>query len=303
MPAPPLNALNTFLQVAQTLSFKEAADQLCLSPSAVSRQVQGLEQAMGVLLFLRGNRSITLTPEGQVLLQGVEQAFSVLDSTFAAMTSRQNPKVLRVGAQQYFSNNWLFPRLSDFIAEHPGIEIQFDSSQTYQPFDPEACDICIRLSPAQQEGVCCEPFFPQQAILVAAPELAETYDLQTDLSQVMECDWLAVRSQPSLLAQWLHHVEAEMSWDTSAIDTHPVILFDDAQAALTAAKEGVGVVLAATPLIDRLLANQDLVQIGGKHPAFVSDYYLVYSEALRDHPPLQAFRAWLIAETAGALAE
>ncbi|OUS24625.1 hypothetical protein A9Q99_23950 [Gammaproteobacteria bacterium 45_16_T64] len=303
MSVPPLNSLKTFMLVAQSLSFKDAADKLFLSPSAVSRQIQGLERSMGVALFTRGNRSISLTAEGETLLGGVKQAFAVLDATLLKVQSAGDQQVLRVGAQQYFSNNWLFPRLSEFIQQHPEIEIQFASSQVYQPFDETALDICIRFSPEQKEGLCCEPFFPQQAILVAAPSLVEKYNLLDQFSNVLGCDWLTVRSQSSLLQQWFLSEDLLPGVSRQVIDQHSHIVFDDAQAALTAAKEGLGVVLAARPLINDLLESKQLIQLGADNPLFTSDYYLVYPQGLAEHEPLRLFRDWLIDQASACLTE
>ena len=282
---PPLNTLRTFMLVARSLSFKEAADQLFLSPSAVSRQIQGLEQALGKQLFKRGNRSITLTQEGEVLLQGVEQAFSILERSLKALEPSRKTMTLRVGAQQYFSNNWLFPRISGFLADNPGIEIKFESSQTYQSFDESLIDICIRFAPAQEDALVCEPFFPQQAVLLAAPSLVEQFDLQDNVDRVSECEWLTLRSQPDLMQRWF-----EGQGDFS---NHRCIQFDDAQAALMAAKEGMGVVLAAWPLVDELIASKQLVQLGPANPSLSSDYYLVHPKSLADYPPLVLFKEWL----------
>ena len=227
--------------VARSLSFKDAADQLFLSPSAVSRQIQGLEQALDKQLFVRGNRSITLTQEGEVLLEGVEQAFSMLESSLKALEPSRETMALRVGAQQYFSNNWLFPRISGFLEDNPGIEIKFESSQTYQSFDEAVIDICIRFAPEQEDNLVCEPFFPQQAVLLAAPSLVEQFDLLENRDRVSECEWLTLRSQPDLMQRWFEGL--------GDVSHHRCIQFDDAHAALMAAKEGMGVVLAAWPLV------------------------------------------------------
>ncbi|PCJ38613.1 MAG: hypothetical protein COA99_11560 [Moraxellaceae bacterium] len=273
------------MQVARSLSFKDAADQLFLSPSAVSRQIQGLEEALGKHLFKRGNRSITLTQDGEILLQGVEQAFSILESSLKALEPSRKTMTLRVGAQQYFSNNWLFPRISDFLADNPEIEIQFESSQTYQSFDETLMDICIRFAPAQEDSFVCESFFPQQAVLLAAPSLVEKFDLQDNAQRASECEWLTLRSQPGLMQRWFE--------ENGDFSDHSCIQFDDAQAALMAAKEGVGVVLAAWPLVNELITSKQLVQLGPANSSISSDYYLVYPKSLADYLPLVLFKEWL----------
>lgn len=293
--------------VAQSLSFKAAADQLYLSPSAVSRQIQGLEESLGELLFERGNRQISLTATGKTLLSGTEQAFAILDKTLHQLKPDKKHTVLRVGAQQYFSNNWLFPRISEFLAQHDDVEIQFESSSTYRPFDEEVMDICIRFTPEDNTSLHCEAFFPQQAVLVAAPSLVAQHDLLAGVDRALSCEWLAVRTQPTLMQQWFKahllegHNLGEGKLDQHQLDQHNQIFFDDAQAALMAAKEGVGVVLAAWPLIDDLITTNQLVQLGPPSTQFASDYYLVYPKSLANYPPLLQFKHWLVTQVSFCL--
>ncbi|MBV1922364.1 MAG: hypothetical protein KUG73_16930, partial [Pseudomonadales bacterium] len=155
-------------------------------------------------------------------------------------------------------------------------------------FDETLIDVCIRFAPAQEEALVCEPFFPQQAVLLAAPSLVEKFDLQDNVDRVSECEWLTLQSQPDLMQLWF-----EGQGDVSK---HSCIQFDDAQAALMAAKEGMGVVLGAWPLVSELVDSKQLVQLGPANPCLSSDYYLVHPKSLADYPPLVLFKEWLKAQ-------
>lgn len=284
----PLNTLKTFFIAAQTLSFKEAADQLFLSPSAISRQIQQLESSLGKPLFFRNNRNLELTAEGKILFKTATEVFEKLDGAVQQISPELSKSLLRVSAQQYFSTNWLFPRISSFLADHPEVDLQFSSGDTYQTFDESKVDVCIRFAPESNESCISKIFFPQKAVAVASPKLIEQHGLKVDLSNAVKCDWLEVRSRKGLLAQWFEEQGVQLSKGRTEI------LFEDAQAALAAAKEGVGIVMAATPLIDDLISAGELVKLGEPSETLISEYFIVYAKKLENYPPMQLFINWLI---------
>src|SRR5262249_23381087 len=139
---PPTALLRAFSRVAETLSLKEAAADLNLSPSAVSRQIQSLEAFLGVALFRRLNPGLEITDEGRRYLDTVNRVLGELRRAQEGLQVRSRP--LRVSALESFTESWLVPHLSDFERAHPGIELQVEATLRYADFERDPVDVAIR---------------------------------------------------------------------------------------------------------------------------------------------------------------
>lgn len=140
----PLTALRSFEAAGRLLSFKAAAEELFVSQAAISRQVRQLEESIGKPLFQRHHRSVTLTTEGQQLLESVTNAFDTIGSALEAFTSQKERKSVFVSVEVAFAANWLAPRLTDFHARHPDIEIIIDSDNQLIDLRKHSADLAIR---------------------------------------------------------------------------------------------------------------------------------------------------------------
>jgi LysR family glycine cleavage system transcriptional activator len=149
---PPTALLRAFSRVAETLSLKEAAADLHLSPSAVSRQIQSLEAYLGVTLFRRLNPGLEITDEGRRYLRTVNRVLGELRRAQQELTpSHSGP--LRVSALESFTESWLIPHLSDFEHAHPGIELQIEATLRYADFERDPVDVAIRFG--KDRGANC----------------------------------------------------------------------------------------------------------------------------------------------------
>ncbi len=281
-----LNTLYTFTVAAQALSFKAAAEQLHLSPSAVSRQIQSLESSLNVELFIRKNRALQLTDAGRLLLVSARSSFDNLSETVETISPSVASQALRLSVLPYFANNWLLPRLSSFTSLHPNIQLSFDSDTAYKPFDSRAVDGCFRFSPEQRDDLVAMKLFRQYAIPVASSELLSQHDWAGDLKILSELRWFEAAAQPDLWQQWqrAHHCENLTPKDR--------LSFNDAETALQAAREGLGVVMGAWPLIEKDIEQQRLICLTKPLVELSEIYYFVYSKDNRQ-PELLAMVEWL----------
>lgn len=169
---PPLNALRMFLVAARHLSFTRAALELNITHGAVSRQVRLLEQWLGVALFERQVRQISLTAEGQQLLADAAPAMDQLGQAARAVMARAPGRAVRINVRASFAVRWLIPRLPDFVARHPGVEPQLLTS-TLSPADsPDPFDVAIRHSVnGWPPAIKVRPFLEDELLIVCAPSL------------------------------------------------------------------------------------------------------------------------------------
>src|SRR5262245_47570238 len=167
---PPTSSLRAFARAARTLSFKRAAAELHVSPSALSRQIQALEAHLGVALFHRANPGLELTDEGRCYLRTVDAVLAQLEAAQDELGPQSRP--LRVSALESFSESWLVPNWKDFEAAHPGVEVELEATLRYADFTREAIDVAIRFGTGPWDGLHSEPILDLDFFPVCSPQLA-----------------------------------------------------------------------------------------------------------------------------------
>src|SRR5512141_2540257 len=148
MSKPPLHALQAFVAVARLKNLTRAAAEQNLTVSALSHQMRALEQRLNERLLLRGPRGVTLTPQGERLLESIAAHMEGIERVFARVRERR-VDALTVSALPSFSSSWLMPRLPDFMARHPGLELNLQTSVDLVDFEREAVDAALRLGRGQ----------------------------------------------------------------------------------------------------------------------------------------------------------
>ncbi|HEX5803490.1 MAG TPA: LysR substrate-binding domain-containing protein [Azospira sp.] len=289
MTTPPLNAIRVFVVAARHASFKDAAAELCVTPGAVSRQVQGLEEHLGVPLFERRHRAIALTQLGQLFLAQVAPALAAIDAA-SDRVRRLARGAVRVDATPTFALHWLIPRLAEFRAEHPQVEVRLGTSQG--PVQRSgAVDLHIRRDPAHFGGLPGEPFMTERATLVCSPRLAGRSGWRAP-ADLLAAPLVRMRSRPDLWPKWF--ARAGLG-DTSAAH---VIEFDNTILAIQAAVEGLGVALVPRLFVDGLLLGGALVEVPLAAPFESGAYHLLYERDAATEAA-QVFADWLRGRAVG----
>jgi DNA-binding transcriptional LysR family regulator len=181
--------------------------------------------------------------------------------------------------------------LHRFKQQHPQVALQFESELTYKNFDDTKMDGCFRFAPQPDEALQSKKLFRHFAVPVAAPALLSRSSWNGDPETLSHFCWCHTLSQPDLWRQWTQ------AWDLALLHAQEDVFFDDADTALQAARNGIGVALAAWPLVETMVTDGELVRLSECHPQLYSDYYFVYSKSNADHR-LQQFIAWLDQEIA-----
>lgn len=293
---PGTRALRTLAAAGRHLNFTRAADELGLTPAAVSHQIKEIEDQLGVALFARTSRSIRLTEAGAVMLEAATDALDTLHRA-AGRISRlsRDDSSLRVTMEPTFASKWLIPRLTAFRRLHPDIELRIDISDSLRDFGHDDIDVGIRWGKGVYPGLRCDKLFENMVIPVCSPALMSgSYPLREplDLLQHTLCqvNWtLDGVTWPN----WRMWMEAAGIED---FDDSRCIAFDDTAFAIHAAITGTAVALAEREMVASDLASGRLVQPFELGLAAPFAYFLVHPASGDANPRLAMFRDWMIAE-------
>lgn len=170
---PPLNSLRAFESAARWLSFSKAADELFVTPAAVSQQIKQLEDYLGIALFHRMTRAVRLTEDARTVLPLVTEGFDKLAEAVDRLAQDQETGLLTVSSAPTFAQKWLLPRLPDFTEKHPDIDLRLDASLLSRDFERDGIDIGIRLGLGDYPGLHVARVFGEQVSVVCSPKLLE----------------------------------------------------------------------------------------------------------------------------------
>ena len=288
---PQLSALLSFETVARRLSFARAADELNLTPSAVSHQIANLEQFLGVLLFERTSRGIVLSDAGEAYLKRVAGAIGAIGS--ATNDVRKGVRnTLHVHSSPSFASLWLMPRLSGFARTYPDVAFSLSASPSHSDFALGQVDIDIRYGIPDWPNLVVEPVFEERILPLASPDLLarQTINVPADM-----LDSPLIQSTVSVV-QW-------PAWFASQglIGTPErfAFRFDRANLSLEAAVQGLGIALESERIAAPYIASGRLRPIF--HPAWslpVRAHFIVYPERHASRAEVGQFLAWFRAEVA-----
>jgi DNA-binding transcriptional LysR family regulator len=298
---PRLDLLRSFEAAARLLSFTRAADELALTQSAVSRQVQLLEEGLGAALFTRRHRAIELTEAGRVLQRAVDDTLERLRDATARIRRDRQLRPLSVTCTPGFASLWLIPRLARFTAAHPSIDVRVSATHELMDLERSGLDVAVRFIPvARGQG---RPLFEETIVPVCAPALLK--DRSRPLKKPADLanhTLLAVEGYPdeSLMVDWAPWLNAMGLPDLRMRNT---LRFSQYTDALSAAAAGQGVVIGRLPLLAPKIAAGELVapfQAGARSRR---GYFVETSRHAAEVPEVQDLVAWLHEEAARQVEE
>jgi LysR family transcriptional regulator, glycine cleavage system transcriptional activator len=294
---PPLNGLRAFEAAARYLSFTKAAEELNVTPAAVSQQVKSLEEYFGVQLFKRLTRALMLTDAGQMVLPILQEGFDKLAEADHILRSRQDDRILTVSVAPSFGAKWLVPRLDRFRRAWPDYDIRIDATDARADFKRDNVDIAMRYGLGEYPGLVSECLLTEVATPVCSPRLLEgEHPLRTPDD---------LRHHTLLHIQWKMESDAAPNWrmwlkaaGLEDIDPDRGPQFSMESMAIQAAIDGQGVALISSALVEKDIAAGHLVR---PFPEEINQqtkfcYFLVYPEAHLQRPKVAAFREWVRAE-------
>ncbi|MEX8194527.1 LysR substrate-binding domain-containing protein [Comamonas guangdongensis] len=293
--------LRAFIAVAKHLNFRAAADEMALTQSAVSRQIQSLEDEVGVPLFLRHSRAVELTGAGAQLLHSVLPALEAVDATVRQIRQTVGRKSVAITTWASFAAMWLIPRLQDFQQAWPDIDIRIDTGDAVVDLDTTDVDLAIRYS-RDQEGQSngAQQLFGEELVVVASPALLQNgppLREPADAAHYTLIETGDVHRMPQL--EWLSWQRWFGANGCDQLQPPRWLYFNYAHQIVQAALAGQGLAIARLPLVADALAAGQLVEVLPRHRlASPLAYWLLRGPRSSQRPEVQAFCDWLSAQAA-----
>ena len=291
---PPLELLLAFEAAARLLSFTKAASELFLTQSAVSRQIQALEESLGTRLFERRTRALLLTEAGQQFYKVAQQALEALEAATQKLKAVQAARTVTVTTTPGFASLWLIPRLNGYLQGHKGVDVRISATYENVDLERDGVDLAIRYTTAEEmDGR--RPLFEEEVIPVCSAALA--------------ADPARPLREPGDLRHHvlLHSDDAQYSWMEWNLWLHAhglkdlqpagVLQFNNYDQLVQAAVNGQGVALGRLPLLKRMLREKELVTPFKRSVVSSRGYYVVRSARASGKQDVAEFEAWLLAET------
>ena len=292
---PPLNALKAFEAAGRHMSFSRAAEELHVTPAAISHQIKALETDLSVKLFRRLNRSLQLTEAGQACLPGLREAFETMVSAIGRVRDKEDWNILTISAPPAFGARWLVPRIVDFRTANPQIQVRIDPA--IRSMDPgrDSVDVAIEFSQGHYSGREAQRLFGQDVFPVCSPELLTGRD--------------PLKKPADLRKHTLIHFDAPMgdpewpNWETwlsannvGQIDPNKGPHFTSPNFTTQALLSGHGVALMAELVVESELATGTLVKpFDISYPGDLS-YWALATSVESEDDPVSLFWSWLTRE-------
>ena len=284
---PSSSALKTFESAARLGSFKAAAEELTVSPTAVSHQIRALEDQLGVALFVRKTRRIELTTAGEALAPILTRAFLDIRNALEVVVSEE--AVIRVSTTPSFATLWLVPRLLDFYAKFPKYSVQLDTTTRAVNLKQDRhVDIAIRYGVSLHEDLDSTPLFKETFGAYASPALLER-DEPCDGYTLIETAWQQKTFSDIGWLNWLEKADINIG-DPS------IVSFHEEEHVLQAAVAGKGIALASSVLVEDLLKRNLLVPYRGEIQQPGAGYTALCRPEQRQARKVEAFLSWLTAD-------
>jgi DNA-binding transcriptional LysR family regulator len=294
---PPLDLLRSFEAAARHLSFTKAAEELFLTQSAVSRQIQQVESHLGTPLFERRHRSLALTEAGLVMQRAVVDCLERLRDATSRVRAQSSVRRVAITSTAGFASLWLIPRLAGFTDAHPNVDVRISATSDILDLAKHQIDIAVRFIPVN-DGVG-PPLFEEVLQPVCSPRLVA--DKRHPLRKPADL------AQHTLLTVDMHGYAPTADWEPwlrvmglGELRMKNTLRFTQYPDAVSAAVAGQGVVIGRLPLLAELLRDKRLVAPFSGGAVSRRGYYIVMSDAGAANPDAQAFAEWLRNEAEAA---
>jgi LysR family transcriptional regulator, glycine cleavage system transcriptional activator len=287
---PPLNGLKAFEAAARSESFTRAAEELNVTPGAVSHQVKALENTFGLSLFHRERQRLILTEAGRDYLPIIRNALDQIAAGTERLLQRLGSSVLTVSSSPDFAAKWLVNRLGRFAEKCPDVDLRVSATTHYADFARDDVDIAIRHGDGHWPGLDVRRLYSERLFPVCSPKFVAGRNRITKATDLLKFPLLRLEDAKN----WARLFEAEGVKAT--IGPGPVL--NRASMLIDAAIDGQGIALARTALAAWDLINGRLVRPVGLSLRMANTYWIVCPKAVSDVPKIATFRNWVLAETA-----
>ncbi len=287
---PPLRALQAFRYAARDLSFKAAAEALNISNAAVSSHIRGLEEFLGMKLFVRLTREVKLTPEGSRLSGFIETGFQEIERGIATFAPNSDPTNLKVSTLPSFANRWLMPRISRFQDKYPHVKLSIMPSFSLVDFQGDGVDLAVRFGKGNYPGLESRLFMEESLVVVCHEALVGNRKIE--ISDLAALPWL-VDESIDMQGSW---AEFQKALGIDIPDSAIKLAVNEASAQVEAVLAGRGISLVRHTLVADMLEAGLLIRPINFSMSAEYHYYLVAPEAKFRTEKVRAFVSWISSE-------
>jgi len=295
---PSLDFLKGFDAAARHLSFTQAGAEMCLTQSALSRQIKTLEEQIGHPLFVRGHRALRLTEAGAALQPVVRAVLTELARAVASIRARRGVRRVSLSTTISFASLWLIPRLPKFRQAHPDVEVFVSADNQIVDLERGEIDVAVRFAAQERAPANATCLFGERVVPVVSPALLQ--DRARPLRRLADLKWhvLLHLEDPLGRTPWIDWNTWLISSGVSDLKPAGNLRFSQYDLLLQAAVSGQGVALGRSPLIDHAVARGDLVMPWPKRYDSPRGYFALSGSQASGRPEVQQFIAWLREEAA-----
>jgi LysR family transcriptional regulator, glycine cleavage system transcriptional activator len=294
MRLPSTKTLRAFQLAARSGSFKTAAGLLFLTPSAVSHQIRALEEELGVPLFHRGARTLSLTDAGATYLEEIEYLFERLDAATRELRARAGRTTLRLRVASFFANEFLLPRLAALHAAQPEIDLEIDTDGTGTDVHPPDADVSIVLGSGTWNDLHAHRLFSQTYVPACSPALLARTPI-TSIEQLGGQTLLVFEARKDGWERWAESAGLQMPRPRKRI------AFNNMSSLVRATERSAGIGLIPAPLSAERFRAKSLMRLFDHEWTTEDSYYLVHRTEVAARPEVVAFRNWIFEELQSGL--
>lgn len=287
---PPLNALRSFEAAARLGSFNKAAEELFVTPSAVSHQIKTLEEFLGVELFLRVKRRVELTPPGESYLRTIQTALDDIDDATRKLQTTSNTAAINLSVAPAFLTRWLVPHMTQFQLKHPDVELRLTASLSQIDLRYSDMDMAIFFGEGEWPGITSHLLREVSIVPLCSPALLAKTGSLPSAEDLLNYTLIGVSKRDH---EWSELLKKAGVKDTSRRKS---MTFSSTSLALGAAMEGLGIILGDKHLAERELKYGQLVQPIDVNLETKKAFYLAYEADRPLTNSMQSFRDWILDE-------
>ncbi|MBT7583252.1 MAG: LysR family transcriptional regulator [Kordiimonadaceae bacterium] len=287
---PPFSALKAFEAAAKHDSFKAAAEDVSLSPSAISHQIRSLEDYLGFQLFIRDKGFVRLSERGREYYNHIQGIFDSLEQTTQDFRIHLNKTKIVINLFHSFLSSWLYEKLPDFQKQHPEIELSFISSDNPPEYDKFEFDIAIYFGKRPLSGVKSVHLLDDYMTMVASPEMAASLPSQDDIFDLEQLPFLHCTCETKEWEIWFNSFDQPCPKQEYQLNTN------DRSMVLNGAAQNMGIAIGRQPFMENHLQNGTLVMPYDKYIDTGYKYFLTYPKSLEQNENIKHFEGWLLNE-------
>lgn len=282
-----LRGLRTFCVAAKHQSFRMAGEALFITASAVSHQIKGLEQELGQQLFDRNSRELSLTETGQSLYDDIRPLIEKLNEVAGSYKEGAVKSSVRISVQPFFASEYFVPRLSEFAAQHPEIDIQVGTSDESSEKHPADSDLSIRLFRSPPADLLSYPLFPLRMVAAGSPDFKKAMTVKKKVIS-SEFPMIVHEPRPKAWNQWADAAGIKLPKENK------VIRLDSMIAVVRAAQRGIGAALVPVPIGNLWFKEGSIVRLFKQEYVADVTYYLACKKDRATDPGVRILRDWIL---------